>query len=215
MSDRPPQALPALPGVKLGLWRHYKGGTYRVLGVVRHSETLEPMVLYKPDPPCNTRVRIVLPWGAGQFLMELMDNPRYPGTLGKTRFPGGGVNPGETLKEAVIREAAEEFQLDLSEAWMVYLGTPHGDPYGEHYFLVPVHRGTVGTFTDADGEHPITLVRGDWYEDRYMGADLRAVRLPGQPAGVVGDAWTRPLSMWEEDIGGVNTPVKRFTFLRD
>lgn len=30
-----------------GLYRHYKGGLYRVLGLVRHSETLDVMVLYQ------------------------------------------------------------------------------------------------------------------------------------------------------------------------
>lgn len=30
-----------------GLYRHYKGGMYRVLGLVRHSESLEVMVLYQ------------------------------------------------------------------------------------------------------------------------------------------------------------------------
>ena len=39
----------ALPGgdPQAGLYRHYKGGRYRVLGLVRHSETLEVMVLYQ------------------------------------------------------------------------------------------------------------------------------------------------------------------------
>lgn len=40
--------LPALPPIALGRYRHYKGGEYEVLGVVRHSETLEPLVLYRP-----------------------------------------------------------------------------------------------------------------------------------------------------------------------
>ena len=31
-----------------GLYRHYKGGEYEVLGVARHSETLEPLVVYRP-----------------------------------------------------------------------------------------------------------------------------------------------------------------------
>jgi hypothetical protein len=39
--------LHALPAVRTGRYRHYKGGQYEVLGVVRHSETLEPMVLYR------------------------------------------------------------------------------------------------------------------------------------------------------------------------
>lgn len=41
-------ALPPLPTIALGRWRHYKGGEYEVLGVVRHSETLQPLVLYRP-----------------------------------------------------------------------------------------------------------------------------------------------------------------------
>jgi hypothetical protein len=30
-----------------GLYRHYKGNMYEVVGTVRHSETLEPMTLYR------------------------------------------------------------------------------------------------------------------------------------------------------------------------
>lgn len=41
-------ALPPLPTIALGRYRHYKGGEYEVLGVVRHSETLQPLVLYRP-----------------------------------------------------------------------------------------------------------------------------------------------------------------------
>ena len=36
--------LPASPVP--GIYRHYKGQRYRVLGTARHSETLEPMVVY-------------------------------------------------------------------------------------------------------------------------------------------------------------------------
>ncbi len=30
-----------------GLYRHYKGGDYRVIGTARHSETEEPLVVYR------------------------------------------------------------------------------------------------------------------------------------------------------------------------
>lgn len=33
--------------LKLGVYKHYKGDLYEVLGVANHSETLEPMVIYK------------------------------------------------------------------------------------------------------------------------------------------------------------------------
>ena len=40
--------LPALPPTPAGLYRHYKGGQYEVIGAARHSETLEPLVVYRP-----------------------------------------------------------------------------------------------------------------------------------------------------------------------
>ena len=30
-----------------GKYRHFKGNEYEVLGIAKHSETLEPMVVYK------------------------------------------------------------------------------------------------------------------------------------------------------------------------
>ncbi len=40
--------LPPLPAEpRPGLYRHYKGNEYRVIGLARHSETLEPLVAYQ------------------------------------------------------------------------------------------------------------------------------------------------------------------------
>lgn len=33
--------------LKKGIYRHFKGNRYRLLYVARHSETLEPMVVYQ------------------------------------------------------------------------------------------------------------------------------------------------------------------------
>lgn len=33
--------------IKLGLYQHYSGKLYQVLGIGRHSETLEEMVVYR------------------------------------------------------------------------------------------------------------------------------------------------------------------------
>lgn len=41
------EKLPPLIETRPGLYRHYKNLTYEVLGTVRHSETLEPMTLYR------------------------------------------------------------------------------------------------------------------------------------------------------------------------
>lgn len=36
-----------MSGIKLGTYRHYKGNTYKVLHIAKHSETLEDMVVYQ------------------------------------------------------------------------------------------------------------------------------------------------------------------------
>ena len=41
------EKLPELIVTAPGLYRHYKGNLYEVLDTVRHSETLEPMTLYR------------------------------------------------------------------------------------------------------------------------------------------------------------------------
>lgn len=40
--------LPPLPAVPAGRYQHYKGNLYDLVGAVRHSETLEPLALYRP-----------------------------------------------------------------------------------------------------------------------------------------------------------------------
>ncbi|MBU3722714.1 MAG: DUF1653 domain-containing protein [Limnohabitans sp.] len=41
------ETLPPLIVTRPGYYRHYKNLLYQVLGTVRHSESLEPMTLYK------------------------------------------------------------------------------------------------------------------------------------------------------------------------
>ena len=35
--------------MELGRYRHYKGNEYTVIGVARHSETHEELVVYRPE----------------------------------------------------------------------------------------------------------------------------------------------------------------------
>ncbi len=38
-----------MSNVTPGRYRHYKGNEYTVLGIARHSETLEELVVYRPE----------------------------------------------------------------------------------------------------------------------------------------------------------------------
>ena len=42
------ETLPPLTPTRKGQYRHYKGLRYEVIATVRHSETLEPLALYRP-----------------------------------------------------------------------------------------------------------------------------------------------------------------------
>lgn len=39
--------MSSMPKLTPGRYRHYKGNDYEVVAVARHSETLEPVVVYK------------------------------------------------------------------------------------------------------------------------------------------------------------------------
>ncbi len=51
--------------IPLGTYRHYKGGLYRVVGIAKHSETLEDMVVYEAlydNPLGKLWVRSLVMW---------------------------------------------------------------------------------------------------------------------------------------------------------
>ena len=49
--------------IKLGKYRHFKGNEYRVVGMAKHSETLEDMVVYQAlYGECGLWVRPAAMW---------------------------------------------------------------------------------------------------------------------------------------------------------
>jgi hypothetical protein len=61
--------LAPLPAIEPGIYQHYKGPRYQVLGMARHSETLEALVLYHPLE--GDRALWVRPWAMFTGTLEV------------------------------------------------------------------------------------------------------------------------------------------------
>jgi hypothetical protein len=69
------------PVVQAGIWRHFRGGLYQVLGVGQHTETNELVVIYValsgPDLP-GPRIRVrPLDGHPDSFLSKHDGEPRF------------------------------------------------------------------------------------------------------------------------------------------
>ena len=60
--------------IKPGIYQHFKGNRYEVIGVANHSETMEPMVVYRAlYGEHGLWVRPAAMWN------EIVDKPNYQG----------------------------------------------------------------------------------------------------------------------------------------
>ena len=60
--------------LKPGVYRHFKGNRYEVVGIARHSETMEPMVVYRAlYGECGLWVRPASMWN------EIVEKDHYHG----------------------------------------------------------------------------------------------------------------------------------------
>ncbi len=91
-NDLPP--LPDVPNVPVGRYRHYKGNLYDLVGVVRHSETLEPLALYRPLGDGNAgdgaAALWVRPWAMffERVVVDGVEQPRFAPLAAQLDQPG-------------------------------------------------------------------------------------------------------------------------------
>ncbi len=117
-------------------------------------------------PPADARV--------GAVLVLLEDGPSGPVVVltrrrrdmrshpGQVSFPGGRLDPGETVEQAALREAAEEIGLDADSAEVVGVGPTFYIP-PSRFWVVPVL---------ARWHRPHELVENPWEVDEVLRVPL-------------------------------------------
>lgn len=157
---------------------YYETGEPRQLKIANEILKIKANENFKP------RVRVVMKH-KGDYLMERMDNPKFPQNLGKLRFPGGGAEPGETISEAVKRELKEELSLNIDTKHITYLGAD-GE---QHYVSLSNHDLKPGKFTSSvGGDKHIEILKGSLDDKNYWGKDIRMFKKAGNVIAHIGGA---------------------------
>lgn len=137
------------------------------------AEKQSSLLERRADDTWRPRVRVMMPL-KNSYLLERLNNPKYPENMGKLRFPGGGVDPGETLQEAAVRELREELSLNTTADKLKYVGQDsRPDKNYEHYLRLDDHKLKPDFYkTTAGGDDIVQLIAGTTRGKRYFGANV-------------------------------------------
>jgi len=104
-----------------------------------------------------------------RYLFLLRDGAKYSGSWG---IPGGKINEGERITEALYREIIEETRVDLSQRKTIPIETFTSDNHTFVYytFLISVDDEFIPTLNDEHRgyawtnliDHPKPLIPGVW-----------------------------------------------------
>ena len=136
----------------------------------------------------RTAVRVVVSDLDGALLLFRDSDPGAPGSAW-WMTPGGGIDPGESAREAAVREVREETGLVIAAGDLVGPVARRASVHGysdlvtvqhEDFYLLTVPRFDVVTTGHTDDEQ-LTVTGHAWLSDE----DLAREQVPVWPADVV------------------------------
>lgn len=176
-------ASPMLAAIRksYGLQPFVNGHPFHITVAVRRKNVLQANSVRKAaaaDGP-QPRVRVVMPY-KNQYLMETLNNSKWPENIGKRRFMGGGIEKGETPEQAAAREMFEELGVKIKPTAFRSLGNdPREGWQHEHYLELLKHKLKPGNFNASVGSDAVvTLSHGLPAGDDYMGPDIKQLLAP-------------------------------------
>jgi 8-oxo-dGTP pyrophosphatase MutT (NUDIX family) len=138
-------------------------------------------LLPEPEPHVREKVYAYITQGKQLLVFRHVDFPDAG-----IQVPGGSVQAGEPLREAVLREAREETGLEdlhivaeLGDTWLVIDGSGHpGEVHHRHFFHlrsdIPLPATWRHEERDPDGGGPSFLFEFSWIPIRAAPAALIA-----------------------------------------
>lgn len=164
-----------------GLSPLLNGHAFHITVAVRRKNVLQDNSVSKAaeDKQPQPRVRVVMPY-KNQYLMETLNNSKWPENIGKRRFIGGGIEAGETPEQAAAREMFEELGVKIKPTAFRPLGNdPREGWQHEHYLELLKHKLKPGNFNATVGSDAVvTLSHGLPEGDDYMGPDIKKLLAP-------------------------------------
>lgn len=176
-------ASPALAALRksYGLLPLLHQRPFYIAVAVRRKNVLQDNSVSKAaeDKQPQPRVRVVMPY-KNQYLMETLNNSKWPENIGKRRFIGGGIEAGETPEQAAAREMFEELGVKIKPTAFRPLGNdPREGWQHEHYLELLKHKLKPGNFNATVGSDAVvTLSHGLPEGDDYMGPDIKKLLAP-------------------------------------
>mgnify|MGYP000324281824 CR=1 FL=1 len=82
-------------------------------------------------------------------------------------LPGGGVEPAESLDQAIVREVLEETSITADEPVLRYLEHA-GDPYGNQYIFSLTYRSGEPKLAATSPEEQINKLGKNLYEPYWL-----------------------------------------------